>query len=184
MSRRDEVLAAAVEVAGTQGVRRLTHRGVDAHGGLPPGTTSNFFRSRAALVEATFAQLAEIMSGIIAMVGATPVADAEGLAQTLGTNLAYGLGPGRTIAAGLSTMFNEAALNEELQAAAAGTSRLWRDAMEKLLRSAGVTDLVEERARYLLSFADGLIADQLALREPDFDAVAAFRMALAGFFPA
>ena len=48
--RRTTLLDAALELVGTQGMRGLTHRAVDAAADLPPGSTSNYFRTRAALL--------------------------------------------------------------------------------------------------------------------------------------
>ena len=48
--RRTVLLDAALELVGTQGMRGLTHRAVDAAAGVPPGSTSNHFRTREALV--------------------------------------------------------------------------------------------------------------------------------------
>ncbi|MER6051957.1 TetR family transcriptional regulator, partial [Streptomyces sp. NPDC001793] len=48
--RREQVLDAAVEVLGAEGARRLTYQAVDRAAGVPTGTTSNYFRNRAALV--------------------------------------------------------------------------------------------------------------------------------------
>ena len=48
--RRVEILDGALQVLAGQGMRALTHRAVDAAAGLPPGSTSYYFRSRAALV--------------------------------------------------------------------------------------------------------------------------------------
>lgn len=49
-STRRRALDAAVTLVGTDGVRALTHARVDAAASLPPGSTSNHFRTRAALV--------------------------------------------------------------------------------------------------------------------------------------
>lgn len=49
-SIRHRALDAAVTLIGTEGVRALTHGRVDAAASLPPGSTSNHFRTRAALV--------------------------------------------------------------------------------------------------------------------------------------
>jgi len=49
-STRHRALDAAVELVGTEGIRALTHGRVDAAASLPPGSTSNHFRTRAALV--------------------------------------------------------------------------------------------------------------------------------------
>ena len=57
--RRAQVLDAAVRVLGGQGTRALTHRAVDAEGGLPAGTTSNYFRSRDALLAGILGYLFE-----------------------------------------------------------------------------------------------------------------------------
>lgn len=49
-STRLRALEAAVGLVGTEGVRALTHGRVDAAAGLPPGSTSNHYRTRAALL--------------------------------------------------------------------------------------------------------------------------------------
>ncbi|MGB4135923.1 MAG: TetR family transcriptional regulator [Microbacterium sp.] len=49
-STRRRALDAAVTLIGTEGIRALTHGRVDAAASLPPGSTSNHFRTRAALV--------------------------------------------------------------------------------------------------------------------------------------
>ncbi|KJK44109.1 hypothetical protein UK23_30645 [Lentzea aerocolonigenes] len=51
MTNRDRALAAAVELLGTEGLRGLTHARVDDRADLPKGSTSNYFRSRAALLD-------------------------------------------------------------------------------------------------------------------------------------
>jgi AcrR family transcriptional regulator len=51
MSNRNRALSAAVELLGTEGLRGLTHARVDDRADLPKGSTSNYFRSRAALLD-------------------------------------------------------------------------------------------------------------------------------------
>ncbi len=51
-SRTDRVARAAVEVLGEKGAAGLTHRAVDRQAALPEGSTSNHFRTRAALLDA------------------------------------------------------------------------------------------------------------------------------------
>jgi len=48
---RTRALEAAIQVVAEGGMRALTHARVDRRAGLPPGSTSNFFRTRAALIE-------------------------------------------------------------------------------------------------------------------------------------
>ncbi|MEV4206739.1 TetR family transcriptional regulator [Nocardia salmonicida] len=50
--RRVRIVAGAVELIATQGIRALTHRAVDTRLALPPGSTSYYFRTRQALIEA------------------------------------------------------------------------------------------------------------------------------------
>src|SRR5690625_2122860 len=56
-SNRNRALHAAIEIAGTQGTHALTHGRVDATASLPRGSTSNYFRSRTALIHATLDHL-------------------------------------------------------------------------------------------------------------------------------
>lgn len=57
--KREQVLDAAITLLGTKGVRALTHRGVDELAGMPQGSTSNYFRSRGALLEGIVTRLVE-----------------------------------------------------------------------------------------------------------------------------
>ncbi len=56
---KDRALRAAVEEVGAHGIRALTHARVDARAGLPKGSTSNWFRTRAALLAGLMEHLAE-----------------------------------------------------------------------------------------------------------------------------
>jgi DNA-binding transcriptional regulator YbjK len=49
-STRRRALDAAVDLIGAEGIRALTHGRVDAAASLPAGSTSNHFRTRAALI--------------------------------------------------------------------------------------------------------------------------------------
>jgi DNA-binding transcriptional regulator YbjK len=51
---------AAIDVLAELGMRGLTHRAVDARSGLPQGTTSAYFRTRKALIEAVVRRLADL----------------------------------------------------------------------------------------------------------------------------
>ena len=53
--RRIQILDAAIDILCDDGVGGLTHRQVDSRSGVPAGTTSNYFRTRQALLEATAA---------------------------------------------------------------------------------------------------------------------------------
>src|SRR5919202_6967900 len=50
--RRERLLDAAIQLVGVQGLTALTHRAVDAAARVPTGTTSNYWRTRQALLDA------------------------------------------------------------------------------------------------------------------------------------
>jgi len=58
--RRNQILDAAIDILCDDGVGGLTHRQVDGRADLPAGTTSNYFRTRQALLEATAARTVDL----------------------------------------------------------------------------------------------------------------------------
>ncbi|MGW6622731.1 TetR/AcrR family transcriptional regulator [Nocardia sp. NPDC055002] len=50
--RRAQIVAGAIELIATRGIRALTHRALDNQLALPAGSTSYYFRTRRALIEA------------------------------------------------------------------------------------------------------------------------------------
>lgn len=58
--RRVQILDTAIGVLADEGVGGLTHRHVDDLALLPSGTTSNYFRTRQTLLEATAARTVEL----------------------------------------------------------------------------------------------------------------------------
>jgi DNA-binding transcriptional regulator YbjK len=58
--RRTQILDAAIEILADTGIGGVTHRQVDTRAGLPSGTTSNYFRTRLALLEAVTAYVADL----------------------------------------------------------------------------------------------------------------------------
>ncbi|MEQ4305701.1 TetR family transcriptional regulator [Plantactinospora sp. B6F1] len=62
-ARRDRfavITDAAIELVAELGMRGLTHRAVDGRAGLPLGSTSAYFRTRKALIEAVVRRLADL----------------------------------------------------------------------------------------------------------------------------
>ena len=58
--RRTQILDAAIDILCDDGVGGLTHRQVDSRAAVPAGTTSNYFRTRQALLEATARRTVEL----------------------------------------------------------------------------------------------------------------------------
>jgi DNA-binding transcriptional regulator YbjK len=59
-ARTRQVGDAAIAVLAEHGARGLTHRAVDQAAGLPPGTTSNYARTRAALLTLVLTRIDEL----------------------------------------------------------------------------------------------------------------------------
>lgn len=57
--RRRALADAGLQVLATEGARGLTHRAVDACAVVPPGTTSNYFRTRDLLIRALAERIGE-----------------------------------------------------------------------------------------------------------------------------
>lgn len=97
-STRDRALEAAVELLGEQGIRALTHARVDERAGLPKGSTSNWFRTRDALVAGVITRLAEVERAEFAAGGAPRITSPDELIDALSGFIAAQTGPlaGRT----------------------------------------------------------------------------------------
>ena len=59
-TNRIRALDAGVELLGATGIRAVTHASVDRRAGLPKGSTSNFFRTRRALLQGLADRIAEL----------------------------------------------------------------------------------------------------------------------------
>jgi DNA-binding transcriptional regulator YbjK len=60
MRRRAALADAAIEILGTAGIHKLSHRAVDEQAGLPPGTASNYFPRRDDLLAAAAHRVAQL----------------------------------------------------------------------------------------------------------------------------
>lgn len=59
-ARRRALADTAIELLASSGVHGVTHRAVEKEAGLPPGTASNYFRSREALLVAAAERIVEL----------------------------------------------------------------------------------------------------------------------------
>lgn len=184
-TRREQVLAATVDVLAAAGGHGLTHRAVDRAAGLPEGSTSNHFRTRDALFAAALEQLSTSEATALAALGpgvAHP-ADRAALVRTLADMVGFLLGPGRALTVARHALFLEAAVRPSLRPALVAASTTWWDLLAGALRGLGC-DRADQRGRLLLAYVDGLLADQLARPSDDFDAADALDLGLTGLLPA
>jgi DNA-binding transcriptional regulator YbjK len=167
---------AALTVVSDKGMKGLTHRAVDAEAGLAEGTTSNYYRNRAALVEAVLDRVEQLDVELLQNQGpAGPPANADELAEQLASLV---LALTRQHAA--LTRARLALSLDRPEAVTAGHFRLV-GGMEQALAALGITDAAA-RARDLSDYGDGLLLHLLTVRrgeQPDAAAVtAAFRRLL------
>ncbi|GAA1079034.1 TetR family transcriptional regulator [Tsukamurella strandjordii] len=166
MGRREEVLDAAIEVVGTRGLRGLTHRAVDGAAAVPAGTTSNHFRSRAALVRGIVDRMVEqdlaFWEGFDGGVD-LPV---EEVTERLVDYVRWSVGPGRVRGVARLNLFAAAAVDPELQE----PLRRGRAAVEAVGMAIGASLGLDGAASALVMDAtDAVVIRQLALPAEDFD---------------
>ena len=156
---KTRVVEAAVDLVGTKGLRALTHARVDERAGLPKGTTSNYFRSRQALLSGVVDGIVdhELPSVGVAFSPSTP----DELVGALCALFEYLITVDRTVTTARLVLFMEASHNEALREA---LSR-GRAAMEAL----GVVALARLGAREphtagiaIAACFEGLLLHQIA----------------------
>ena len=166
---KERALEAAVELLGTDGVRALSHARVDERAGLPAGTTSNWFRTRRALLAGIIDWMAEQERADLApalpqeLERPTPETIIEGLCGAL---LAQ-TGPFAARTRARYALWVELADDDELLAPLTRQRRIFEEWTDRLLTEAGIPDPVPA-ARLLMALGDGLMLHRLTV-DPDLD---------------
>lgn len=162
---RERSLEAAVDLVGTQGIRALTHARVDAEAGLPRGSTSNHFRTRAALVAGVVQWIAEQETRDLGEVLAQPFDDVDGFVDVFSAGIELLTGPHAVRTRARYALFLEAASDPELFA----PLRAQREGIAAWSRSL----LVALGARHpdtalhaFMAFGDGIVLHRLSV-DPD-----------------
>lgn len=159
--RKTRLADAAIDVVGTGGVRALTHRAVDTRAGLPQGTCSYHFPSRAALLTAALTRIAALdladaaagdLDGDLAGdfggdFGGDPVG-------VLGRVLAAWAGPQATRARARFMLMLDPQARAELGPSADSLAG-------GFVRRATALFGSEDRARLAIALIDGLLLDEL-----------------------
>lgn len=166
------ILDAAIRVVGTDGIRALTHRAVDAAAGLPAGSTSNLFRTRGALLHALASHMvATELAAWDQLAAATTPSTVDDLAGVLASTVAALVGPMRTLTVARYALFLEAARDPALQAEIARTgARVAAIGMEWL--SVVGSRAPARHTELLMAQLDGLILHELGFPQPDRDIAA------------
>ncbi|GAA4711539.1 transcriptional regulator, TetR family [Promicromonospora umidemergens] len=161
-TRSEALLDAAIRAVGTNGLRALTHRAVDAAAGLPTGSASNLFRTREALLRAMVVRMIDTeVAGWDRLAGAASPTTPEALAGTLGTMVETLTGPLRTLTVARYTLFMEAARDESLQAEMGRGARRVAAIGREWLAAAGSRD-PDTHTALVMAHLDGLVLHRLA----------------------
>lgn len=171
---RTQLLDAALEVMGSEGVRGLTHEAVDAVAAVAPGTTSGCFPTSAALIEAVADRCIEREQGMVTGPRAEIDASPEGLAAALGHFVDRAIGPDRPVTLARYALQMETARTPSLRdMLARGADRVDTWAVD-LIRRAG-SSYPERDLGILANYVTGLVFHELALPSPELDAAARVR---------
>lgn len=179
-SRPEILLDAAITVLGTEGSRGLTHRAVDAAAGVPSGSTSNYFKTREALIGAVIERFAErdraTWETLATLVDPrTP----EELATALAAYVRRAVDQDRTVTVARYVLFIEAALRAEMRHQLDESAREIRRWGARWLRAVGAAD-PETACELVLDLVEGMILHRLTRPGPDPDLDARLTRAVRG----
>ncbi|WP_328817638.1 TetR/AcrR family transcriptional regulator [Nonomuraea cypriaca] len=160
MKRSETVADAAITLLAERGMRGLTHRAVDEAAGLPPGSTSNLARTRAALLELALSRLTELEMRALAPAYQSDEVDLSGLPGRMAEALYIQLQDRRRTLARYELAL-EATRRPELREIYDAAGRRFRDPAVALLTAMGSREPVRH-ARQLVAFGEGLMFDAIA----------------------
>jgi len=162
---RNRALDAALTLVGEQGIRALTHARVDERAGLPKGSTSNWFRTRDALVAGVAAWLAESERADLAAQEMPAIETPDQLIDALTGMIAVETGRFASRTRARYSIFLESAGDPELLAPLLLQRRLYVEWTIALLAGVGAR-APEEAARALMAAGDGLAFHRVTV-DPD-----------------
>ncbi|GGN72174.1 hypothetical protein GCM10010112_40170 [Actinoplanes lobatus] len=152
---------AALEVLGTGGLHALSHARVDATAGLPPGSSSNYFRTRAALVAGAVDRLRELdAADWQAFLAAGPPATPAGLIAAFTAFVEDATGRARVRTTARYVIFVQGVVEPALLDRLNADRRLITNWTAGILTDLGVHD-PQATANTLLAAVEGLIMHRL-----------------------
>lgn len=153
---RSRAADAALTLLGTQGIHALTHGKVDAAAGLPRGSASNHFRTRAALVRGVVERLEEKDREVWADLYGASLADVEHLVDAVAGFVAAATTTHRLLTVARYTLAMEGAHNPEVRSALARGAERVHNWTARVLTDLGAPDPAAA-SRTLTAYADGLV---------------------------
>lgn len=173
-SKRELVADAALTVLAEQGSRGLTHRAVDQAAALPAGSTSNYFRTRSALLEAALARHIELdlpPAELVEQVNDASL-DRDGVRGLFMAALGRVVDPtARPLIAARYELMLESTRRPELRRQYARARERVIDLAAMTLRAGGCRS-PREHGLEIVTLMDGIALDQLLATESALDAAA------------
>ena len=164
---RERGLEAAVELLGAEGVRALTHARVDERAGLPPGSTSNWFRTRRSLLAGVVDWIAEHERADFDPAAMPAITGVDDLVAALCTMTELQTGPFASRTRARYALFLEVTGDPELGEPLRRQRREFERWAERLVTAVGIADPVPS-TRALMALGDGLILHRLTV-DPELD---------------
>ncbi|HET8599459.1 MAG TPA: TetR family transcriptional regulator [Segeticoccus sp.] len=164
---RERGLEAAVELLGTEGVRALSHARVDERAGLPPGSTSNWFRTRRALLGGVVDWVAERERGDFDPAVMPTISGTDDLIEGLCAMTELQAGPFAARTRARYALFLELADDPQLGEPLRQQRREFEHWTERIVDAAGIPDPMPA-TRVLMALCDGLLLHRLTV-DPTLD---------------
>lgn len=164
---RERGLEAAVELLGAEGVRALTHARVDERAGLPPGSTSNWFRTRRALLSGIVDWIAERERADLKPAAMPTIAGVDELIEGLCAMAELQTGPFAARTRARYALFLELADDPELGEPLRRQRREFERWTERIVMAVGIADPVPA-TRAVMALGDGLLLHRLTV-DPELD---------------
>lgn len=162
---RTRALDAALTLVGEEGIRALTHTRVDDRARLPKGSTSNWFRTREALLAGVVTWLAESERADFASVDLPVIDDAEQLIDAFCGMIAAETGPFAARTRARFALFLEGTHSPELLAPLLQQRAIYVEWVTGLLAGAGARHPADA-ARTFMAAADGIVLHRVTV-DPD-----------------
>lgn len=171
MGRREDLADAAIATLAQEGMRGLTHRAVDKAAGVSEGSTSYYFRTRQALLQAVVERATEVDT---AEMEVTSFDDVAAAAKGIADVLEGWVTAGRDRQLARFELALEATRRPELRGALVARQEVFRGVLREQLALLGVDDPAA-RAKDLVALLNGLLLDAVTRTESAEDAAAAIR---------
>lgn len=179
MTTRERVLNAAVELLGTQGLKALTHIRVDVVAGVPKGSTSNYFRTRAALLTGVVEWLAEL--DLADVRPPSPPTDVGDFVALLAHAVETATTSSRTRTIARYVLFLEGTHNEDVRRPLLAGRAYFRSFVETAMERLGALD-PGTAATAITAVGEGMIMHRVTV-DPDADVLAPIDAVMRAFVP-